>query len=133
MSLFIIKKLVCVASASLRLHHVGLSSEHNEYMAIHLLVKRIIWLRQLLAELGYTSIIKAPTKCYGDNIQANKLSKEHFISPGNQYIATQYHFNKEKVASGDIEIHWINTKYNLADIFTKALTKQTFDLLLNYF
>ena len=121
-----------VASASLRMHHVGLSSTHNEYMAMHMLIKRIMWLRQLLAELGYNDIIKAPTKCFGDNIQANKLCKEHFISPGNQYIATQYHFNKEKVASGDVEILWINTKNNLADIFTKALTKQTFDLLLNY-
>ena len=121
-----------ISSSSLRLHHVGLSSEHNEYMALHLLIKRIVWLRQLLEELGYANLIQEPTKCYGDNVQANKLCKEHFISPGNQYIATQYHFNKEKVESGDVQIHWINTKYNLADIFTKALTKQTFDLLLNY-
>ena len=68
----------------------------------------------------------------GDNVQANRLCKEHFISPGNQYIATQYHFNKEKVQSGDVDIFWIATKYNLADIFTKALSKQVLDQLLNY-
>ena len=121
-----------LATTSLRLHHVGMSSEHNEYMALFLLIKRVIWLRQLLKELGYDSMISAPTACYGDNVQANKLCKEHFISPGNQYIATQYHFNKEKVESGDVDIFWIATKYNLADIFTKALQKQVLDQLLNY-
>ena len=121
-----------LASISVRMHHVGLSSEHNEYMALFLLIKRIIWLRQLLKELGYDEMISAPTACYGDNVQANRLCKEHFISPGNQYIATQYHFNKEKVQSGDVDIFWIATKYNLADIFTKALSKQVLDQLLNY-
>ena len=121
-----------LATVSLRLHHVGLSSEHTEYMALFLLIKRIIWLRQLLKELGYDSMISAPTACYGDNVQANRLCKEHFISPGNQYIATQYHFNKEKVQSKDVDIYWIATKYNLADIFTKALSKQVLDQLLNY-
>ena len=61
------------------------------------------------------------TACYGDNVQANRLCKEHFTSPGNQYIATQYHFNKEKGQSGDVDIFWyiwIATKYNLADMFT---------------
>ena len=93
-----------LATTSVRLHHVGLLSEHNEYMALFLLIKRIVWLRQLLKELGYDSMIFTPTACYGDNVQANRLCKEHFISTGNQYIATQYHFNKEKVESGVVDV-----------------------------
>ena len=91
-----------------------------------MLIKKIVWFRQLMAELGFTKFTKHPTEAYGDNVQANRLCKEHFVSPGNQYIAVQYHFNKEKVESGDVTIHWVNTVNNVADIFTKALCTETF-------
>ena len=120
-----------IASESRRLNHVGLSSEHNEYMAICLLVKKIMWFRQLMQELGLgEQWIKLPTEIFADNVQANRLCREHFISPGNQYIATQYHFNKEKVQSGDVIIHYVNTVNNIADIFTKALGRQVVDTIL---
>ena len=120
-----------IASESRRLNHVGLSSEHNEYMAIFLLVKKIMWFRQLMQELGLgEQWIKLPTEIFADNVQANRLCREHFISPGNQYIATQYHFNKEKVQSGDVIIHYVNTINNIADIFTKALGRQVVDTIL---
>ena len=57
-------------------------------------------------------------------MQTNKLCTEHFISPGNQYLATQYHFNKEKVESGDVVIIWVDGKYNIADALTNALTSK---------
>ena len=76
-----------VATQSKKLKHVGLSSEHNEYMGITAAVKRVIWLRQLLADLGVTpEIAESPTVVFGDNTQANRLCLEHFVSPGNQYI-----------------------------------------------
>ena len=115
---------------SSRLHHVGLSSEHNEYMEMTQAIKKIIWLRQLMAELEIP--FSEPTPVYGDNVQANKLCTEHFISPGNQYIATQYHFNKEKVQSGDIVIIWVDTKHNIADVFTKPLTSAILRTLLPF-
>ena len=76
-----------IASASKRLHHVGQSAEHNEYMAMNMAIKRTVWLRQLFDEIGLQDLVSKPTPIFGDNIQANKLCKEHFISPGNQYIA----------------------------------------------
>ena len=94
-----------VAAIGIKLGHVGLSSKHNEYMALCLCIRKIIWLRQLLNEIEMGHLIKSPTVVYGDNVQANKLCKEHFISPGNQYIAQQYHFNKEKVQSKDEKLH----------------------------
>ena len=119
-----------IVSHSSRLHHVGLSSEHNEYMSMTNAIKKIIWLRQLMAEIG--KAFEEPTPVYGDNVQANKLCTEHFISPGNQYIATQYHFNKEKVMSGDVRIIWVDSKHNIADLLTKALTSAVLNCLLPY-
>ena len=119
-----------IASHSSRLHHVGLSSEHNEYMGMTNAIKKIVWLRQFMAEINRP--FEEPTPVYGDNVQANKLCTEHFISPGNQYIATQYHFNKEKVESGDVIIIWVDSKHNIADALTKALTSAVLDYLLPY-
>jgi hypothetical protein len=121
-----------ISAISKRLHHVGCSAEHNEYMALHLIIKRVVWLRQLLREMGIHEAISAPTVVYGDNVQANKLCQEHFVSTGNQYIATQYHFNREKVLSGDVIIHWVRTVFNVADIFTKPLEPQVIRKLSMY-
>ena len=68
-----------MASDSRRLNHVGLSSEHNEYMALCLLIKKIIWFRQLLHELGFYEFIKDPTAVYGDNVQANRLCMQRTL------------------------------------------------------
>jgi hypothetical protein len=43
--------------------------------------------------------------------------------------AIQYHFLRDHQQKGDIEIAYINTKEQLADIFTKPLDEQTFNKL----
>jgi hypothetical protein len=46
-----------------------------------------------------------------------------------KHIAIQYHFLWDHQQKGDIEISYINTKGQLADIFTKPLDEQTFNKL----
>ena len=84
-----------IMSWSKRLRHVGHSSEHNEYMAMAAAIKAIIWMRQLIDDMGLGDVIKMPTILFGDNVCANNLSREHFVSTGNQYIYRPYHFNRE--------------------------------------
>ena len=121
-----------IATQSKKLKHVGLSSEHNEYMGITAAVKRIIWLRQLLEEIVGTALeaLQHPTIIFGDNTQANRLCREHFISPGNQYIYQTYHYNKEAVELGFVEIQWEHTSMNIADLFTKPVSRQVLQTLL---
>ena len=120
-----------MATQSKKLKHIGLSSEHNEYMAITSVVKRVIWLRQLIFELGiYPEILAHPTLVLGDNTQANRLCKEHFISTGNQYIYLPYHFNKEATHMGFVAIKWLRSKLNISDLFTKAVPRQVFEALV---
>ena len=113
-----------IMSWSKRLRHVGHSSEHNEYMAMAAAIKAIIWMRQLIDDMGLGDVIKMPTILFGDNVCANNLSREHFVSTGNQYIYRPYHFNREATKLGLIDVKWVKTDYNLADIFTKALPGQ---------
>jgi uncharacterized beta-barrel protein YwiB (DUF1934 family) len=48
-----------------------------------------------------------------------------------KHIAIRYHFLRDHQQRGDIEIAYINTKDQLADIFTKLLDEKTFIKLRN--
>ncbi|GKB59466.1 hypothetical protein Tco_0915652 [Tanacetum coccineum] len=42
-----------------------------------------------------------------------------------------FHFIKEQVENGIVELYFVNTKYQLADIFTKALGRERIEFLIN--
>ena len=119
-----------------KLNHVGISSTYNEYMALHHCVKQVVWLRQLMQEIGLAAYVSTPTEVYADNKQANKLCAEDLVTAGNMYFRTGYHYNKEAVAEGHVKIEYIKTDQNVADLFTKAIKKgvirQLLDALLGY-
>nr|GEU91922.1 retrovirus-related Pol polyprotein from transposon TNT 1-94 [Tanacetum cinerariifolium] len=48
-----------------------------------------------------------------------------------KHIDIRYHFIKEHVENGVIELYFVNTEYQLADIFTKALGRERIEFLLN--
>ncbi|GJV11008.1 retrovirus-related pol polyprotein from transposon TNT 1-94 [Tanacetum coccineum] len=47
-----------------------------------------------------------------------------------KHIDVRYHFNKEQVENGVVEIYFVTTEYQLADIFTKALQRERFNFLV---
>nr|GFD40411.1 ribonuclease H [Tanacetum cinerariifolium] len=46
-------------------------------------------------------------------------------------ISWSYHFIKEQVKNGVIELYFVNTEYQLADLFTKALGQDRIEVLTN--
>nr|GEU59590.1 hypothetical protein [Tanacetum cinerariifolium] len=49
-----------------------------------------------------------------------------------KHIAIRYHFIKEHVEKGTIELYFVKTDYQLADIFTKALPADRFNYLVRH-
>ncbi|GJS67844.1 retrovirus-related pol polyprotein from transposon TNT 1-94 [Tanacetum coccineum] len=47
-----------------------------------------------------------------------------------KHIHTRYHFIKEQVENGIIELYFVRTEYQLADMFTKALSEDRFQYLV---
>ncbi|GKC69465.1 hypothetical protein Tco_1115348 [Tanacetum coccineum] len=47
-----------------------------------------------------------------------------------KHIHTRYHFIKEQVGRGIIELYFVRTKYQLVDMFTKALPQDRFKYLI---
>ncbi|GJU52152.1 hypothetical protein Tco_1225866 [Tanacetum coccineum] len=48
-----------------------------------------------------------------------------------EHIDIRYHFNKEQVENGVVELYFVRTEYQLADIFTKSLGRERLDFLIN--
>nr|GFB69337.1 retrovirus-related Pol polyprotein from transposon TNT 1-94 [Tanacetum cinerariifolium] len=48
-----------------------------------------------------------------------------------KHIDIRYHFIKEQVVNGVIELYFVNTEYQLADLFTKALGRDRIEFLIN--
>ncbi|GKF93318.1 hypothetical protein Tco_0280037, partial [Tanacetum coccineum] len=47
-----------------------------------------------------------------------------------KYIDVRYHFIKEQVENGIVELYFVRTEYQLADIFTKPLPRERFNFLI---
>ncbi|GJV03863.1 retrovirus-related pol polyprotein from transposon TNT 1-94 [Tanacetum coccineum] len=53
------------------------------------------------------------------------------INTPSKHIDIRFHFIKEHVENGVIELYFVNTEYQLADIFTKAHSRERIDFLIN--
>lgn len=91
--------------------------------------KEAIWLRRLLHSIGYTQT--DPTPLFGDNQSAIRLVKNPEYHKRTKHIDIQYHFIREKFESREIDISYISTDRQLADIMTKALPRDRFERFRN--
>nr|GEW06595.1 uncharacterized mitochondrial protein AtMg00810-like [Tanacetum cinerariifolium] len=66
---------------------------------------------------------------YGDNKSAIALCYNNVQHSRSKYIDIKYHFIKEQVENGVIELYFVNTEYQLADLFTKALGQDRIEFL----
>jgi site-specific DNA-cytosine methylase len=110
-----------VCDISKKLRQVGLSSEHNEYMAMYYAHQQLIWIRQLLQEMGLTELVSLPTVMFADNKAANILSREDVVTHGNQYVALAYHFNKEVQEQAMSTVHFVKSDNNISDMMSKCV------------
>ena len=119
-----------VTWTSKKARHVGTSSTHNEYMAMFHACVDTVWLKRLLLEIGFIEEAPGAVCVLGDNDQATRLGLEDMVTTGNKMIRNNYHFVKECVELGDIDIRRVPTELNPADPLTKPLSRQHCERLL---
>jgi hypothetical protein len=105
---------------------VALSTAEAEYIAAGHCCAQLLWMRQTLRDYGY-KLTKVPLLC--DNESAIRMADNPVEHSRTKHIAIRYHFLRDHQQKRDIEISYINTKDQLADIFTKPLDEQTFNKL----
>jgi predicted aldo/keto reductase-like oxidoreductase len=72
---------------------------------------------------------KVPLLC--DNESAIRMANNSVEQSHTKHIDIQYQFLRDHQQKGDIEIAYVSTHNQLADIFTKALDEKTFSKLRN--
>jgi hypothetical protein len=85
-------------------------------------------MRQTLRDYGY-KLTKVPLLC--DNESAIRMADNPVEHNRTKHIAIWYHFLRDHQQMEDIEISYVSTKEQLADIFTKPLDEKTFTKLRN--
>ena len=103
---------------------VSLSSCEAEYNAICYAVQEGKFLRQMFAEMQNLPVAKFIL--YADNQGALKLSQNPVYQQRSKHIDVKYHFTRHEIQNGTLSLVYIQTAYNMADMFTKALPKVKF-------
>ncbi|GKD50029.1 hypothetical protein Tco_1279005, partial [Tanacetum coccineum] len=99
----------------------SMSLAEAEYVSLSACCAQVLWLRTQLTDYGF-HFYKIPM--YGDSKAAIAISCNPVQHSRTKHIDVRYHFIKEQVEKGIIELFFVETKYQLADLFTKALLEE---------
>lgn len=102
---------------------VSLSTMEAEYISMTEAAKELIWLKNVLEDNNLNLNLN-DCKLYGDNQSAISFSRSPVENQRTKHISVRYHFLRNLVYDKTLKLGYISSRDNLADIFTKALTKE---------
>jgi transposase InsO family protein len=106
---------------------VALSTCEAELYAEAAAIQEVLWLRGLMEELGLNT--QTGSIVYGDNQSTLAVSHNGVKGERTKHVDVKYHFVTETVERGDVQLRWVPTAQQQADIFTKALPAPAFEVL----
>ncbi|GKA46521.1 retrovirus-related pol polyprotein from transposon TNT 1-94, partial [Tanacetum coccineum] len=117
-----------VSWSSKRQKSDAISSTEAEYIALSGCCAQVLWMRSQLTDYGL-GFNKIPMYC--DNKSAIALCCNNVQHSRSKHIDIIFHFIKEQVENGVVELYFVNTEYQSVDIFTKALGRERIEFLIN--
>jgi hypothetical protein len=102
---------------------VATSTTESEYVAAANAVKELIWIKSLLKELGREDEAEGQDTLLSDSQGAIALGRNPEYHARTKHIDVQYHFIRECVENGTIQLKYCPTKDMVADALTKALPR----------
>ncbi|GJS82681.1 copia protein [Tanacetum coccineum] len=105
-----------------------MSTAEAEYVSLSACCAQVIWMRTQLLDYEFL-YNKIPM--YFDSQSAIAISCNLVQHSRTKHINIHYHFIKEHVEKCTIELYFVRTEYQLADLFTKALPKERFEYLVH--
>lgn len=101
------------------------SSTSAEYVALSEAVSEITFVKDILENFDLK--IEKPIKMYEDNSGALNIAKYGNFTKNSKFIEVHYHFVNENYMKGVIDIIKVDSEQNIADIFTKSVSKDKFE------
>ena len=98
------------------------SSTNAEYIATSTATRELVWMQHYLDQLGFK---QGPTILYNDNLGsiANINGDHGLCHKSNKHIDVHYHYAREKVQEGIMQVKYLETSKMLADLLTKGLVR----------
>ena len=110
---------------SKRQQTVALSTCEAEYMALSMATQEALFLRMLLRD--FNTKCDEPTEIFGDNQGSIALIKNPNNHSRSKHIDIKYHFIRDNYNNKKINIKYISSEENIADIMTKPTTKHSLE------
>ncbi|GKD16106.1 hypothetical protein Tco_1205264 [Tanacetum coccineum] len=118
-------KLVCWSAKKQK--SIAMSSAEAEYVAAAGCCATILWMKSQLSDYD---ILYEMVPIFCDNTSAIAILNNPVLYSRIKHIDIRYHFIRDHILKGDIELHFIPTQYQLADIFIKPLDEPNFKRLI---
>ena len=96
----------------------GLSTTEAEYIAINEAKKEVIWLQGLLGEIN---VFKHKAVILTDSQSVLHLCKNPVFHERTKHIEVKYHFIRDQISDGVVEVEKISIEDNTADMGTKIV------------
>jgi hypothetical protein len=100
---------------------VSQSSCEAELYAEAAAINEIKWLSGLLGEIGMINSSTPTPILYGDNQSTQELSRNGIKSERTKHIDIKYRFVTDEITNGRVQLKWISTTQQVADVLTKSL------------
>ncbi|GJS55252.1 hypothetical protein Tco_0628614 [Tanacetum coccineum] len=105
----------------------AISTTKAEYIAMSGCCAQILWMRSQLKDYEF-DFNKIPLYC--DNKSVIALCCNNVQHSRSKHIDIRHHFIQEQVENRVVELYFVETNYQLADILTKSLPREQFEFLL---
>jgi len=107
---------------------VAMNYAEVEYRSLGKGSKEFKWLKKLTIELGISKKAEA-TKNWCDNMRSLKIAKNPILHACAKHVELHYHYVREQIELGHIDLADVSSNDQLADMFTKPLGKMKFEQL----
>ncbi|GJS16245.1 hypothetical protein Tco_0410717 [Tanacetum coccineum] len=105
---------------------LAISTTEAEYVSAGKACQQALWMKQALVDYDI-KLDDIPVLC--DNKGAIDLSKNPVLHSRTKHIEIRHHFLRDNVQKGNITIEKVASEDNIADILTKPLKREPFNLL----
>lgn len=107
---------------------VSKSSTEAEYRAMSTACSEVVWLRGLLAEIGFPQ--SSPTPLHADNTSAIQIATNLVYHERTKHIEVDCHYIREVVDKGVITLPHVSSDLQMAEAFTKSMAQQCHQFLV---
>nr|GEV68440.1 retrovirus-related Pol polyprotein from transposon TNT 1-94 [Tanacetum cinerariifolium] len=122
---FLGDKLVCWLSK--KPNCVSISTAESVYVAVSSCCAQVLWMRTQLTDYG---LFYDKVPIYYDSKSAIAFLCNPVQHTRTKHIDVRYHFIKDHVEKGTIELYFVGIEYQRADLFTKYLPEARFKFLV---